>query len=114
MPYISVNTTVALSEEQKDAVKTGLGQCITKLPNKTEKVLMVDISDRHTMYCGGSRQEKLAFIDVRMYGDTEFEHKKSFTEAVFASVCETCGLAPNQIFMTITPFKEWGTGGSLK
>lgn len=114
MPYISVNTTVALSDEQKDAVKSGLGQCITKIPNKTEKVLMVDISDSHTMYFGGERRDKLAFIDVRMYGDSEFEYKKAFTEAVFASVCETCGLAPNQIFLTISPFHEWGTGGTLK
>lgn len=114
MPYISVNTTLALSEEQKDAVKTALGQCITILPKKTEKVLMVDISDNHTMYFGGERQEKLAFIDVRMYGDTDFDCKKRFTEAVFASICETSGLAPNQIFMTIMPFQEWGSGGSLK
>ncbi|MGN1030271.1 MAG: phenylpyruvate tautomerase MIF-related protein [Butyricicoccaceae bacterium] len=114
MPFISVNTTVSLTDEQKDALKTGIGQSITRLPNKTEKVLMVDISDSHTMYFGGEKRDKLAFIDVRMYGDTTFEYKKDFTEALFAAVCESCGLAPNQIFMTISPFQEWGSGGTLK
>ena len=48
MPYIGVSTSKKLSDAQKDALKSALGEKISVIPGKTEKALMVDIADGHT------------------------------------------------------------------
>lgn len=113
MPYIAVSTSKALSDAQKDALKTAIGQRIGVIPGKVEAALMVDISDNHTMYFAGEKRE-LAFVDVRCYGSTEFENKKAFTEAAFEAVQQTTGLPEDGIYLTYSEFANWGTRGSMK
>ena len=57
---------------------------------------MVDISDNHTMYFAGEKR-KLAYVDVRCYGSTEFENKKALTEALFDAVELHTGLHDDSI-----------------
>ena len=113
MPYIAVSTSKMLSDEQKDAIKTALGEKISIIPGKTETVLMVDIADGHTMYMAGKKRE-LAFLDVRCYGATEFENKKAFAEAAVEAVQQATGLAEDSIYLTYSEFANWGTRGSMK
>lgn len=113
MPYIGVHVGKTLTQEAKDAIKAGLGEKIGLIPGKTEAVLMVDISDGHTMYMSGE-QRALAYVDVKCYGTTEFDNKKAFTEAAFAVVGEAAGLAPTDIYVTYSEFSTWGTRGSMK
>lgn len=42
MPYIAINTSKTLSEAQKDALKSALGEKISVIPGKSEAALMVD------------------------------------------------------------------------
>lgn len=67
MPYIEVKVTGALTDAQKNAIKRGLGEKIGLIPNKKESVLMVDISENHTMYFGGEARD-LAFVDADIQG----------------------------------------------
>lgn len=111
MPYIAVTTSKALSDEQKDELKKTIGQKISLIPGKTEAALMVDISDNHTMYFAGEKR-KLAYVDVRCYGSTEFENKKALTEALFDAVELHTGLHDDSIYLTYTEFSNWGTRGT--
>ena len=43
MPYIDLKTNAAVSDAQKTALKSALGQAITLLPGKSEQWLMVGI-----------------------------------------------------------------------
>ena len=110
MPYIAVTTSKALSDEQKDELKKTIGQKISLIPGKTEAALMVDISDNHTMYFAGEKR-KLAYVDVRCYGSTEFENKKALTEALFDAVELHTGLHDDSIYLTYSEFSNWGTRG---
>lgn len=113
MPYIGISTSKKLSDVQKDALKSALGEKISVIPGKTEKALMIDIADGHTMYFAGEKRE-LAFLDVRCYGTTEFTNQKAFTEAAFAVVQEATGLTEDSIYLTYSEFPNWGTKGSMK
>ena len=113
MPYIAINTSKTLSDAQKDALKSVLGEKITVIPGKEEARLMVDISDGRTMYFAGEKRE-LAFVDVRCYGSTEFVNKKAFTEAVFEALQQTTGLQNNAVYLSYSEFENWGTLGSMK
>ena len=61
MPYIGVSTSKKLSDAQKDAIKSALGEKISVIPGKTEKALMVDIADGHTMYFAGEKTRACIF-----------------------------------------------------
>ncbi|WP_369281801.1 phenylpyruvate tautomerase MIF-related protein [Oscillibacter sp. GMB15532] len=113
MPYIGINTSKSLSDTQKDALRTALGEKITLIPGKTESKLMVDISDGRTMYLAGEKRE-LAYVDVKCFGSFEFAHKKTFTEAAFEIVQQATGLPQDGIYLTYSEFENWGTQGTMK
>ena len=113
MPYIGIFTSKSLSDAQKDALKSALGEKIAVIPGKSEAALMIDIADSRTMYFAGQKRE-LAFLDVRCFGTTEFAHKKAFTEAAFQAVEQSTGLPEDAIYLTYSEFANWGTRGSMK
>lgn len=113
MPYICVNLTKKLSDQQKDAIKSSLGEKISLIPGKTEKALMVDFSEGHTMYFAGEKRD-LAFVDVRCYKTAAFEDKKKFTEAVFELLEKETGLTADDIYLSWGEYDTWGTKGSMK
>lgn len=92
----------------------GLGEKIALIPGKNEAALMIDISDGHTMYLAGTKREQLAYLDVKIYGSTEFEYKKEFTEAAFQTVAEATGIPADQMYLTFSQFENWGTKGTMK
>ena len=113
MPYIAINTSKTLSDAQKEALKTALGEKITLIPGKSEGKLMIDISDGRTMYFAGE-ERALAYVDVKCYGAAEFEHKKAFTEAAFQAVQQAAGLPQDGIYLSYSEFETWGVMGSMK
>lgn len=112
MPYIAVNVSRTLSNEEKLKIKSGLGEKITTLPNKSEKRLMIQINDNCCLYFAGDSCEG-AFIDVRLYGTIETQYKKTFTEQMFEIMSEL-GLKPENVYISFSEFENWGTNGSLK
>lgn len=113
MPYIAINTSKTLTDAQKDALKSALGEKIAVIPGKDESRLMIDIDDGRTMYFKGEKRD-LAFVEVRCFGTTEFVSKKAFTEAAFQAVQETTGLPQDGIYLNYSEFENWGTMGSMK
>lgn len=113
MPYICVNLTKKLSDEQKDAIKSGLGEKISLIPGKSERALMVDFSENHTMYFAGEKRD-LAFVDVRCYKSAPFADKQRFTEAVFELLAQETGLTADDIYLSWGEYDTWGTKGSMK
>ena len=112
MPYIRMATSQTLTAAQKDEFKAGLAEIIGLIPGKTEAALMVEVDDGLTMYFKGEKRG-LAYLDAKFSGDTEFEHKKNFTEAACRLAGRVCGLPENAVYLTYSVFNEWGTGGTL-
>lgn len=113
MPYIGVNISKPLSQAQKDAIKTGFGEAVTLIPGKSEPALMVEIADGRTIYMGGQACET-AYIDVKIYGETDFASKKAFTEAAFAVVSKAAGIGADAMYLTFEQYENWGTRGTMK
>lgn len=113
MPFISVQVAETLLQEQKDALKISLGKNISLLPGKAEEQLMVDISDKHSLYFSGRPLSKGAYVDVRTFGNSDFESKKALTESIYEMLHNVCGIQKDEIYVTFSAFSEWGTRGSL-
>ena len=114
MPYIAVNTSLSLSDAQRETVKTELGKLIEILPGKSEASLMIDFSDARPMYFRGAPMSGCAFMDVRLYGKSETEAKKQFVQQVFRMMEHVLGVKSSEMFLNITEMEQWGSGGILK
>lgn len=110
MPYISLSTSKKLAPEQKEAVKSKLGELITIIPGKSEGGLMIDIGDGRTFYFRGIEKEA-AYINVKMRGTAEYSVKKELTEALFAMFDETLGLKPDDVYISYEENEHWGLKG---
>ena len=67
MPFINVKVSVPLTEEKRIAVKSALGQSIAVM-GKSEDYLMVGFEENVPLYFAGEKEEKCAFVDVRVFG----------------------------------------------
>ena len=86
MPLITIHTAQRLTNAQKENLKCGLGRIITIIPEKEERMLMVDIGDQHDIYFRGKKCESAAFVEVRVKGRIDLQIKSEVTEAVFEKV----------------------------
>ena len=61
MPFIDSKITVPVTEEKREAIKARLGQAVGLL-NKSETYLMVGFEDNYTLYMGGQKLERGAYV----------------------------------------------------
>ena len=114
MPYIALNTTVSLSEAKKEEIKAELGRLIAILPGKSERVLMIDFGDGHTMYFRGEKKERCAFVEIRLFGVSPMDEKSTLTAEIAAMLQKTAGIAPEDVFINIVEYSNWGSNGVFR
>ena len=113
MPYLQINISKTLTTEQRETVKTELGKLITIIPTKTEKNFMIDFSEGRPMYFHGLPAQSCAFLELRLFGKSDFQAKKQFVQQVFRMMDHVLGIKENEMFINIIELDEWGAGGSL-
>ena len=110
MPFININTNVAVSKQQEVAVKTKLGKAIELLPGKSESWLMVGFEAEHPLYFRGSDSERIAFVEVSVYGKVS----RSAADRLTAAITEILGqeLGIEQSYIKYEEVEIWGWNGS--
>jgi len=114
MPYIDVNITKKLSDDEKDILKTKLGELISIIPGKTEDVTMIGINDGYTMYMSGQRKEKLAYLNIKLFKQSEFEYKMELTKQIFEFFEKEFDITGENMYMNFDEYDSWATRGTLK
>lgn len=112
MPFISTKVNLALSREKEICLKEKLGKAIAILPGKTEQFLMLDFEDNCRLYFGGSGENPLAYVEVKIFGTA----KKEFLEKLTAEICnilnQELSIAPNHIYVKYEEVAHWGWNGT--
>ncbi len=105
MPFIQSKVSVGMTREQKESLKTKLGQAITIFPGKSERWLMVGLEDNCDLYFQGSNAEPAAFIEVKVFG--------GFTDAALCRIYgEELGISASRIYIKYEEVERWGWNGS--
>jgi phenylpyruvate tautomerase PptA (4-oxalocrotonate tautomerase family) len=112
MPYIAINTMQELSATQKERIKAELGRLMTIIPTKTEAGLLIDFSGGHVFYKGGIKIDG-AFVDLRLFHESEFEPKKKYTEEVLDLLSRELSIKKEHMYLTISEYENWGSNGEL-
>ena len=68
MPFVDAKLTVPVSNAERDAIKSGLGQAVSVF-GKGESYLMVGIDDDYSLWLGGNKLARGAFVSVSLIGD---------------------------------------------
>lgn len=88
MPFIDVKTSCELNSEKVKQIKSELGQAISLIPGKSEKWLMVNITDNCNLYFKGIDDKNTAFVNVSIFGETSKVNLENLT-------CEICKILEN-------------------
>jgi len=113
MPYIDVNISKKLSDQEKDVLKAKLGELISIIPGKTEDQLMIGINDDYTIYFSGQKKEKVAFLNVKLYKESKFESKTEFTKKLFEFFEKEYDITGDNLYMTFDEYDAWAFRGFL-
>lgn len=113
MPFIEIKTSVPLTEEKKIVLKSELGKIITRIPGKTESVLMVGLLGGYDLYFAGEALDKGAYVEVKMYKGTTTEAKASVNNGICDLLKDTLEIDMENVYITFHEQAEWGFKGNL-
>ena len=113
MPYIQVVTSKKLAKEQKEQIKGELGKVISVIPNKSEAVLMIGFMDGTDLYFGGKNKDNVAFVEVNLHGQADYDSKSILTEKIYDIFGNAVQVAKEDMFISIPEFPNWGFQGKL-
>jgi len=113
MPYIEAKLSIKLDENQKDDLQKKLADAISSAFSKPKSYIMTDIEDAKSLYMGGNKAEKGAYIVVRSLGSVSKPACQSATNEICTMLTNDYGLSGSNIYITYHPVDFWGWNGSM-
>lgn len=111
MPFINSKINVKVTPEQKDILKTRLGQAIALIPGKSESWLMLGFEDNYDLYFKGQRFDKMVFVEVKIFGDASKSALSSLTIEICNIYNEELGVPKDMIYVKYELVEHWGWNG---
>ena len=112
MPFIGSKVTVKISKEKEEIIKKKLGEAIELIPGKSETFLMIGFEDEYSLYFGGEKLEKGAFIEVKIFGKASKDAYAKLTAAICNIYEEELEIPQNKIYVKYEEIENWGWNGS--
>lgn len=112
MPFINSKVNTSLTEDEKERLKTRLGQAITLIPGKSESWLMVGFEEKCSLYFKGKNDGRLAFVEVKIFGKANDSSYDKLTAALCRIYQEILQIEPDHVYITYEEVEHWGWNGS--
>lgn len=112
MPFINSKISVKITKEQEELIKSKLGKAISIIPGKSENWLMVGFEDEYKLYFKGEKFEKIAFVEVKIFGHANSEDFEKLTKEICNIYEEVLGIPQDKIYIKYEEVSEWGWNGS--
>ncbi len=112
MPFIGSKITVKISKEKEEIVKKRLGKAIKLIPGKSETFLMIGFEDEYSLYLGGEKLDKGAFIEVKVFGKASKEAFSVLTKEICSIYEEELQIPQDKIYVKYEEVENWGWNGS--
>lgn len=107
MPMINSKITVSLSQEKMDTLKSELGKAVSVM-GKSETYLMVGFEDNYSLYFGGKKLEKGAFVEVKVLGKVNAEQSAKMSEKICTLFENELSIPADKIYITYSGYENWG------
>lgn len=113
MPYIEAKLSIELNDSQKDELQAKLVQAVSSAFSKPNAYIMTNIEDEKSLYMGGKKVEKGAYIEVKVLGTVAKPSCQTATKEICEILTTNYGLNGTQIYITYQPVDMWGWNGSM-
>ena len=111
MPFIRIETSSAITPEQKERLTANLGEAISVVPGKSERWLMLDLCGERCMAFAGKIGD-CAMITVKLFGSASNESYDALTARVTEIAARELSLPADRIYVQYEEVFHWGVGGS--
>ncbi len=111
MPFIDSKISVKVTEEKKEIIKAEFGKLMSVL-GKSETYLMVGIEDNYSLWMGGKKLEKGAYVSVSLFGNAPSASYEKLTEAICNLFEKELGINGSAVYVTYHPVTDWGWNGA--
>lgn len=112
MPYISTQTSAAISKEKEFVLKQKLGKAIETIPGKDESWLMLSFEDNARMWFKGENDKPCAMVEIKIFGKTEPEYYEKLTAVVCDIFSSELLIPKDRIYVKYDECFNWGWNGS--
>lgn len=107
MPFIKTKTSIEISAQKEEAIKTKLGKAISNL-GKSEAWLMVEFEDNCRLWFRGSKSEPMAMVEISLFGKASDDSYDDMTKAVCEIISEELGISGEEIYVKYDEIEHWG------
>jgi len=111
MPFIHTITNHQVSEQEAQKLKEAFGRAIECIPGKSERWLMLALSDGCRMAFRGKADTPLAMLEVSIFGTATEAALADLTQALTATVTEVLHIPPHGTYVKYTFTDHWGYDG---
>ena len=112
MPYLKLNTNLAVDDERSPKLLSQLSQCVAQETGKPERYVLIELNTEIPMLFAGS-DKPLAYLECKSIGLSSRQAK-----ALSASLCHLLesylSISPERIYIEFSncPAELWGWNGS--
>ncbi len=111
MPYLAINTSITLSDNQKEGLMAASSKLLSQLLQKPEGYVMISIQSDLQMMFGGTT-DPCAYLEFKSLGLPE-SSTAPFSEAVTALLSSESGIDRSRIYIEFSSPERhlWGWNG---
>jgi phenylpyruvate tautomerase PptA (4-oxalocrotonate tautomerase family) len=112
MPLLKLETTVAISDEQRKTLLTSLSKAVAATIGKPEQYVMVTAEQTPMLMSGKSGEA--AFVDIRSIGGLSGEVNRKLSQQVCKMLTDSLAIPADRIYLNFTDVDagNWGWNGS--
>lgn len=112
MPFINAKVSVKISDDKKESINSKLGKAIALIPGKSENWLMVGFEEECSLFFKGQKYEKLAFVEVKIFGSATKQAYDQLTSAISSIFNEELSIPAENLYVTYREVENWGWNGN--
>ncbi|MGN0018037.1 MAG: phenylpyruvate tautomerase MIF-related protein [Candidatus Gastranaerophilaceae bacterium] len=113
MPFIQANLSVELNDSQKNDLQEKLSNAVSSAFSKPTAYIMSEISCGKSLYMGGKKLEKGAYISIKLLGSATKPACQSLTKNICDILNTDYNIDESNIYVTYHPVDLWGWNGSM-
>jgi phenylpyruvate tautomerase PptA (4-oxalocrotonate tautomerase family) len=112
MPLLKLETTVALSDDQRQQLLASLSKIIAQTIGKPEQYVMVTIGPAAILMSG--KPGHAAFVDIRSIGGLSGDVNRKLSREVCELLNHALGIAPERVYLNFANLDagSWGWNAS--
>jgi phenylpyruvate tautomerase len=112
MPLLKLETTVALSDDQRQQMLASLSKIAGETIGKPEQYVMVTVGQAAILMSG--KPGEAAFVDIRSIGGLSADVTRQLSQKVCALLAQSLRVPQNRVYLNFTEVEagNWGWNGS--